>query len=381
MLQTLKTGSRSIRRNPWPQLTSLFWRSSLSTNLVGRVSSRALISSLPAVAPDRLDPGSTESRPTIEGSRPLFASKVWKFFRSMNLVGRVSSRALISSLPAVAPDRLDPGSTESRPTIEGSRFRFISAFLSFAVLVYCCLVSLEAAAVDRQTVFDEANRAYEQGKFPQAVSGYEQLLKDGARSSAIYFNLGNAWFRSGHPGKAIARYRMAERLSPRDTDIRANLDFARRASQEGDALHPKQWGTWSQRLTTDEWTLAASFCLWLLLLTLAAIRLRPSLKPTLKNWNVTAAVMLLLTSAGLAASHRTTRPGTAAVIAAATAAVRYGPFDESQSHFTLRDGAEVAVVDRKGDWAQIRDASQRTGWLKTEHLAFVDLPDSNLLPR
>jgi tetratricopeptide (TPR) repeat protein len=249
-----------------------------------------------------------------------------------------------------------------------------STFVAFAAVLITCLVSIAAGAPDRQVIFDEANRAYEQGKFAQAISGYEQLLKDGARSSAIFFNLGNAWFRTGRVGKAIAHYRLAERLSPRDTDIRANLDFARRAPQEGEVPRPKQWGAWSQRLTTDEWTQATSFFLWLLLFMLSASRLRPSLKSSLKNWIGTAAVMLLLAGTGLTASHLTTRPGTEAVIAAATASIRYGPFDESQSHFTLRDGTEVSVVDRKGDWAQVRDASQRTGWLKAEHLAFVDLP-------
>ena len=260
-----------------------------------------------------------------------------------------------------------------------SRLRFLSGTIAFARLIFAAwlcsgLISFGAAAVDRQSLFDEANRAYEQGKFSEAVSRYEQLLKEGARSSAIYFNLGNAWFKNGHPGRAIAHYRIAERLSPRDTDIRANLDFARRSSQEGDPSRPAQWGGWVQRLTVDEWTLAASCFFWLLLLMITATRVRPSLKAALKTWNRTAAVMLLLTGAGLTFSRTATRPGTEAVIVTPSAPVRYGPFDESQSHLTLRDGTEVVVIDRKGDWAQIRDGSQRTGWLKAEHLAFVELP-------
>ncbi len=271
-----------------------------------------------------------------------------------------------------------PHSIKQNPSSVPRGCAVSSAFLmSAAWLCFCfcfCSFPLEAATQDKQMVFDEANRAYEQGKFSESASGYEQLLKDGARSSAIYFNLGNAWFRSGHPGKAIAHYRMAERLSPRDIDVRANLDFARRASQEGDGLRPKQWGSWSQRLSIDEWTLATSFFLWLMVLMLTATRIDPSFKPTLKSWIRTAIVMVILTGAGLAVSRTAMRPGTEAVIATPAAPIRYGPFEESKSHFTLNDGAEVAVVDRQGDWAQVQDASHRTGWLKTEHLALVDLP-------
>ena len=57
-----------------------------------------------------------------------------------------------------------------------------------------------------------------------------------------------------------------------------------------------------------------------------------------------------------------------AVVVADEAVVRYGPIDESQSSYTLRDGAEVEVLDRNGDWLQVRDSQRRTGWVKTQQV-------------
>ena len=54
----------------------------------------------------------------------------------------------------------------------------------------------------------------------------------------------------------------------------------------------------------------------------------------------------------------------AAVVTAREATVRYGPFDEAQKLDTLRDGAEVNVLDRKDNWLQVSDRSRRTGWLQ-----------------
>ncbi len=277
------------------------------------------------------------------------------------------------------PSRSDRAATASLdgfslPEILAAVSRFVASRSALAGFILGCLLSFEVGALDKQALFDEANRAYEQGQYILSASTYERLIKDGARSSAIHFNLGNALFRSGQIGKAIAHYRLAERLSPRDPEIRANLDFARRTAQGGEVPARVLWGSWSQRLTTNEWAVAASLCLWTLLLLLSAIRLRPSLGSPLKNWKRTATALLVLTGAGLWGSHKSTRPGTEAVVVVTTAAIRYGPLEESQAHFTLGDGAEVAVVDKKGDWSQIRDASQRTGWLKTEYLAFVDPP-------
>ena len=52
------------------------------------------------------------------------------------------------------------------------------------------------------------------------------LIQAGSISTPIYFNLGNAWFKAGEAGRAILAFRQAEKLSPRDPDVRANLQFA-----------------------------------------------------------------------------------------------------------------------------------------------------------
>ncbi len=99
-------------------------------------------------------------------------------------------------------------------------------------LVHLCAWILASSlvlprAAEPAAAFEQANKLYEQGRFPAAAVAYENLLRSGQRSAAVYFNLGNACFKSGQVGKAIVNYRLAERLAPRDPAIRANLQFAR----------------------------------------------------------------------------------------------------------------------------------------------------------
>ena len=98
------------------------------------------------------------------------------------------------------------------------------------------------------TAFDSANKLYEEGKFAEAVSAYEKLAQSGETSAALYFNLGNAFFKSGQIGRAVAAYRTAEQLTPRDPDVRANLQFARNQAQ-GPTLSPGRWQRWLGRLS------------------------------------------------------------------------------------------------------------------------------------
>ena len=247
--------------------------------------------------------------------------------------------------------------------------RGLACALIVALVTLTLLVTTHAASA--QTEFDDANRAFEQGRFKEAIAKYETLLQNGTRSSAIYFNLGNACFRDGQVGKAIAQYRNAERLRPRDPDLRANLDFARRAVQEGNVALPRGLLSWSQRLTSNEWSVFFSGSLWLLFSTLLAGRLKPALRPSLNGLGFTAGTLLLISLSGLGASTLCTRPAADAVIISPTAAVRYGPFDESQSNLSLKDGHEVLVIDSKADWLQIRDLTGRTGWLRKSQLQII----------
>jgi tetratricopeptide (TPR) repeat protein len=79
---------------------------------------------------------------------------------------------------------------------------------------------------DNAAFFLEGNRLFQQEKYSAAVSSYEQILQGGVESSELYYNLGNAYFRSGNIGKAILNYERARRLAPLNDDVRYNLEIA-----------------------------------------------------------------------------------------------------------------------------------------------------------
>ena len=86
-------------------------------------------------------------------------------------------------------------------------------------------------AADVTADFSSANKFYAEGKFADAANTYEKILASGATSPSLLFNYGNAEFKSGNLGMAIAAFRRAELLTPRDSEIRANLAFARNQVQ------------------------------------------------------------------------------------------------------------------------------------------------------
>jgi tetratricopeptide (TPR) repeat protein len=236
----------------------------------------------------------------------------------------------------------------------------------------CVLVGLTGfsslpAAEPVASAFDAANKLYEQGKFTDAALAYEKILQSGPSSSAVYFNLGNARFKAGQIGKAIAAYQLAEKLIPRDPDLRANLRFARNQVQ-GPTLSPPLWKRWLGQLSVNEWTVLAAVALWLWFLVLCLLQWRPSLKPSLRFYALALGLFVAVSGTMLGVAWSQNRPANSAIVILPEAVVRQGPLDESRTNFTLHDGAEVQVLDRKDDWLQITIDPRRIGWVKRDQV-------------
>lgn len=235
-------------------------------------------------------------------------------------------------------------------------------------LLVLLLSAITACAADFSASFEQANKLYEQGKYDEAAAAYQALLQRGAVSPVVYFNLGNAWFKSGQTGRAIAAYRQAEHLAPRDPNVRFNLQFARKKVTGTDV---RAGVDWLRNLTLNEWTWIAIAAYWIFFVLLVLRELRPAWRASLRGASVLAAVAFLLSAGLLLAAYRA--PTTSAVVVSPNAVVRYGPLDESQVFYQLRDGSELTVLDRKrtGEnqtWLQVRDSSRRIGWLKQQEV-------------
>ena len=129
----------------------------------------------------------------------------------------------------------------------------IILILSFVILFEGSYLTEAFASNNTADTFFRANKEYNAGqkamaerkkeeaagKFEQAVSLYEQLLKSGFINGQIYYNLGNAYYRLGMPGKAIIYYRRAEKLLPRDADIKANINLLKRDFVDRETISQK----------------------------------------------------------------------------------------------------------------------------------------------
>jgi FOG: TPR repeat len=259
-----------------------------------------------------------------------------------------------------------PAFLRSRFKVRGSRFK-VSAFLHAWIALFFFSLSLPCSAADPSSAFDAANKLYYGGKFTDAIAAYENILYSGQKSVALYYNLGNAYFKSGQIGKAIAFYREAKNLTPRDPDIRANLQFARNQIQ-GPTLAPGRAQRVLSKLTLNEWTLLAAAALWLCFVILALRQWRPTLKRPLQLYFSAAAIATILLFGCVAISWLENRSTRTAIVISRDVPVRRGPLEESAAAFTVHDGSELRVLDQNNEWLQVTTDPSRIGWLRRDQV-------------
>jgi tetratricopeptide (TPR) repeat protein len=232
-------------------------------------------------------------------------------------------------------------------------------WLSIVLAVVCAGKIL---AADVAADFAAANKLYAEGKFSDAAVAYEKILLTGAQSPTLLFNAGNAEFKTGHLGKAIAAYRQAELLAPRDAELRANLAFVRNQVQ-GATLRETSWQKWVGTLTLNEGAILTAAIFWALFALLALRQIKPALAPKLRTATRLTVALTIFSGAILGLQAANHFSASVAVVTAAETTARSGPFDDAQNVFAVRDGAELKVLDRHDDWVQVANSVGKIGWL------------------
>lgn len=239
------------------------------------------------------------------------------------------------------------------------------------VLMILMLMPLSANAITKQNADDE----YAKGNYQQAIKDYQEILKTGV-SSEIYYNLGNAYYRTDNITQALLAYERALQLSPGDNDIRFNLQYAR--SKTIDKITPETemfFVTWYNSLvnftSVDRWANTAIISIVMALLLILVFLFAPQMWARKSGFYGSAVFLLLFAFANLFAFQQKheleTKQG--AIVIAPTVNVKKTPAVSGTDVFVIHEGTRVDITDRgMKQWRGVKLADGREGWLKTSQI-------------
>ena len=224
----------------------------------------------------------------------------------------------------------------------------------------------------------DADSAYVNGNYQEAIKVYESLLKQG-ESAELYYNLGNAYYRTENITRAVLNYERALLLSPGDGDIRFNLHIAR--SKTIDKIVPESemfFVTWYRSLvnimSVDGWgrmalvSLALVIVLFLVYLFSARVWVQ---KVGFFGGGILLVVFVFSNFfAWQQRQQLLNREG--AIVVAPSVTVKSTPAQNGTDLFILHEGTKVVITDGSmKSWREIRLADGKKGWIESKKIELI----------
>jgi tetratricopeptide (TPR) repeat protein len=236
----------------------------------------------------------------------------------------------------------------------------------------CCaaICIFVAASAFAQTDFDKANQEYAQGHFKEAIAGYETLVRSGPLSANLFYDLGNAYFRTGDFGRAILSYERALALEQHHPEAAANLQIAR---DEARALEMQQ--SWPERYlqfaNVNQYSATAAVGFWA-----GAFCIVGLIFTRRRSARVIALLILSLSVFALAIFaiyeiDHGSKGGALAVVIGSEVQARLATADTANSVLALPPGSEIKILSTRGDWVYAALPNNLRGWIPAKSAELV----------
>ncbi len=222
-----------------------------------------------------------------------------------------------------------------------------------------------------QNAFDEGNKFYQKEQYQQAISSYESVLATGKHSAELYFNLANCYYKLHRVAPAVYNYEKALLLSPNDTEIKTNLEFARKMAVDDIKIVPKVGfnkliADFTSKYHYDTWAWIAVAFAFVFLLFFGGYYF--SQKTILKRIYFIGMFVALLgivlsTASGFNEKNRNEneRP---AIVFAENASLKSEPKPNSQDTTVLHEGTKVYILESIANWKKVELTDETTGWIE-----------------
>jgi tetratricopeptide (TPR) repeat protein len=247
----------------------------------------------------------------------------------------------------------------------GYRIVLIILFLSVVLL---------AEQIGTSLTYKNGIDAYRKGQYELAIQEFETILSNDLESSEIYYNLGNAFYRSGNIAGAVWAYESCLKIYPTHNNANYNIKIANlNVVDKMDLPEPPFYLKWylsvKKRFIPSTWINISLFTLLLNATLIGIIRMTSlSILGMLQGIIIPVllgSLFLTLHSAWTEYSYDL------GIIYATDVEVRSEPNVYSIRLFEVHEGLKVAVNQRKNEWIEIELLDGKTGWIENKHIRLI----------
>ena len=235
-----------------------------------------------------------------------------------------------------------------------------------------CALAIPSLLAQADAEFAKANQEFAQGHFTEAISNYEALIRAGQWSANVFYDLGNAYFRTGDFGRAILNYERALALERHHPEATANLQIAR---DEAHALEIQPGGPerYLQFASVSQYSIAGAIAFWLAIFAVFALLFKR--RRSARAIAVTICCLLVFAVAVYAifTLERGSKGQALAVVTGKDVQARLATADTANSVLALPVGSEIKILSTRGDWIYAALPNNLRGWIPAKDAEQVQL--------
>ena len=244
----------------------------------------------------------------------------------------------------------------------------------FIIIFLFCLFG----TAQKDPNFEKATAAYTDGAFNEAIDLYNTILDNGQHSAALYYNLGNSYYKLNDIPNSIYYYEKALLLSPKDPEILNNLGYAQQMTLDAIDTMPetglsKFYNSILHTLTFDQWAYLS--VLFICLFVFLYILFYYSEYSFRKRWafigSTTALIVAIISVVFAFITFNDFNANKPAIIFSDEIEIQAEPNTSSDTVFVLHAGTKVNVLEELKDWKKIKIIDGKTGWIPSNNLKLL----------
>lgn len=237
---------------------------------------------------------------------------------------------------------------------------------------------LYTGALHSNELLTQAEKAYDQKNYKEAIRLYKQLTDEGNSSFELYYNLGNSYYRNKELGYAIYYYELARKLNPNDQDVQINLGLA--SSKTIDKIDAREnffvnavKSNIVHVMSINSWawlSIVLSFLTCLLFFIFLSSRMNAVKRFSFLMSIVFFLSLLVVYGFGKSALN-SKKENKFAIVLSKEVKVNNEPTSSAVLKFTLHEGTKVRILEANSDWVLIKLDNGNEGWIKQADIGII----------
>lgn len=258
------------------------------------------------------------------------------------------------------------------------RTTYIFIFAIFAFLSHHCRANNLSNDKDYPPMKETADSLYDSGNYTHAIKIYNEIIKQQGVSPALYYNLGNSYYKNNDMAHAILSYERGLKLNSSDSDIRHNLSIARSKIQDKNNL-PSEfflsawWNTFSNLFSFSFLKLLGlfSFTLFLTLL-LLYISHGFNKRKYFKRLAILFLFIFIISNLAAIQQYYNATNSNHAIVVAEAVFVKSSPSESSMNLFEIHSGTRLTLLDTSmKEWCEVKYEDGKEGWIEKKSIEII----------